>query len=55
MKCESEVLQEETGTTCAAMNENEGTVFREAWSDGSTYKERTNGAKGKTKNGQEER
>jgi hypothetical protein len=35
------------------MNANEGTVLREAWSDGSTYKDRTNGAKGKTTDGQE--
>jgi hypothetical protein len=32
---------------------NEGTGPREAWSDGSTYRERTSGAKGKTINGQE--
>jgi hypothetical protein len=29
--------QGETGTTCARMNANEGTVLREAWSDRSTY------------------
>jgi hypothetical protein len=46
--------QGETGITCATMNENEGTVFREAWPDGSTYNERTNGAKGKTTDGQGE-
>jgi hypothetical protein len=29
--------QGEMGTTCAIMNVYEGTVLREAWSDGSTY------------------
>jgi hypothetical protein len=35
-------------------DESEGTVSREAWPDGNTYKERTNGARGKTTDGQEE-
>jgi hypothetical protein len=35
------------------MSKNEGTVSREAWPYGITYKERTNGAKEKTTKGQE--
>jgi hypothetical protein len=61
MKRESKVLsngdrqgERETAATCATMNEDEGTSHRKARSDRSIYKERTNGAKRKTTDGQEE-
>jgi hypothetical protein len=43
--------EREAGITCATMNESDGTGPREAWSDGSTYKERIHGAKRKTTDG----
>jgi hypothetical protein len=57
MKHQSKVLPTRTGGDGNYMcydERNEGTVSREAWSDGSTYKERTTGVKGKTTDGQEE-